>query len=199
MSQNEEISILPGIAPAQRGQAGLILWEGFKEKFRSIFGSGEKFVQVVETGIQPERIVTACVNGHLAGVAGLSYSGKSSVVPDRETVQCLYGSLKALYRYPMIVFALHNPHKDMDGLYLETIAVDPALRGHGIGSRLLEEVERIACENGLKSVTLDVVDTNPGAIRLYARCGYRNVKYQNLFFMKPLMGFSGVYEMRKDL
>jgi ribosomal protein S18 acetylase RimI-like enzyme len=53
------------------------------------------------------------------------------------------------------------------------LQVQPDLRGHGIGTALLELAERLAGERGVRSLGLGVGDDNAGARRLYERLGYR--------------------------
>ena len=56
--------------------------------------------------------------------------------------------------------------------YLQAIAVDPELRGAGIGSLLLEDAVERGTRNGSARLTLDVAAGNDGARRLYARKGF---------------------------
>ncbi len=56
--------------------------------------------------------------------------------------------------------------------YLQAIAVDPELRGAGIGSLLLDDVVERGTRNGSARLTLDVGARNKGARRLYARRGF---------------------------
>ncbi len=58
-----------------------------------------------------------------------------------------------------------------DDFYLQGIAVDPKLRGRGVGSMLLEDVEQRAQRSGSSSLSLDVARKNTGAQALYARRG----------------------------
>jgi ribosomal protein S18 acetylase RimI-like enzyme len=59
------------------------------------------------------------------------------------------------------------------------LAVLPAYRGRGIGSRLLLHVisvaERVAPSSRIAALRLTVAETNVGAQRLYARNGFRIV------------------------
>ncbi len=56
--------------------------------------------------------------------------------------------------------------------YLQAIAVDPELRGSGIGSLLLNDVIERGTRNGSARLTLDVAARNDRARRLYARSGF---------------------------
>ena len=56
--------------------------------------------------------------------------------------------------------------------YLQAIAVDPELRGAGIGSLLLQDAVERGTRNGSARLALDVAAKNSGARRLYARKGF---------------------------
>lgn len=55
---------------------------------------------------------------------------------------------------------------------VENLYVDPAYRGEGRGSALLEAAERRLFEAGFDRVTLEVLAANDGARRFYERHGY---------------------------
>jgi ribosomal protein S18 acetylase RimI-like enzyme len=58
-------------------------------------------------------------------------------------------------------------------LRLYSVAVDPALRGAGIGTALLLEAERWALSTGHDEIRLEVRVDNDAAIRRYLAIGYR--------------------------
>jgi len=67
-------------------------------------------------------------------------------------------------------FLVVNMHGAFVG-YLQTICIDEARRGAGLGTRLIRFAEeRIFCES--PNVFLCVSSFNPGARRLYERLGY---------------------------
>ena len=55
--------------------------------------------------------------------------------------------------------------------YLQGIAVDPELRGEGIGTLLMDDVEARARASGSARLSLDVSAKNKGARKLYGRRG----------------------------
>lgn len=57
--------------------------------------------------------------------------------------------------------------------YVNVLAVLPELRGHGLGSQLLELADGIGRALGLRGMSVIVSDTNEGARRLYEWHGYR--------------------------
>jgi len=67
------------------------------------------------------------------------------------------------------------------------LSVVKALRGRGIGTRLLQTVEEFAVRNGCGKVTLEVREANPLAERLYRRLGYGDPSgFATRFLDKPL-------------
>ncbi len=62
------------------------------------------------------------------------------------------------------------------------VAVLPSYRGQGIGERMLALVEQLARERGACKLTLEVLQGNVGAAKLYRRVGFAN--YQ----LDPAMG-----------
>ncbi len=56
-------------------------------------------------------------------------------------------------------------------LHLEDLIVSESMRGHGIGSALLDEVIKFAHQLGVKRVSWDVLDWNTPAIEFYEHKG----------------------------
>lgn len=59
-----------------------------------------------------------------------------------------------------------------DVLFIDTIAVDEAYRGRGIGRRLLDFAKELAREERLDGVELQVNARNAAAYAIYRRCGF---------------------------
>jgi len=56
-------------------------------------------------------------------------------------------------------------------LHLEDLIVSKRMRGHGLGSALLDQVILYAVEKGVKRVCWEVIDWNADAIEFYERKG----------------------------
>jgi len=59
--------------------------------------------------------------------------------------------------------------------HILTIDVSPAYRRQGIGSKLLQEIEKLFMGKGVRICHLEVREHNAAALRLYEKCGYRKV------------------------
>lgn len=76
-------------------------------------------------------------------------------------------------------------------LNIHDLIVDPAVRGTGIGHRLMEAAEAEARRKGCRKITLEVLERNHRAQRLYASLGYGAYRLgdapsQALFWQKSL-------------
>ncbi|MEZ5852061.1 MAG: GNAT family N-acetyltransferase [Hyphomicrobiaceae bacterium] len=73
--------------------------------------------------------------------------------------------------------AMFVPLQELENLapgtwYVNVLAVLPASRGSGLGSRLLAVAEEMAANLGKRGLSIIVADGNRGAVRLYERHGY---------------------------
>jgi len=57
----------------------------------------------------------------------------------------------------------------------DSVYVDRAARGHGVGGRLLEDLVTAARDNGFHAVFARIVDRNEGSIRLHTARGFELV------------------------
>ncbi len=62
-----------------------------------------------------------------------------------------------------------------DEAHVLNLAVDPRMRGRGLGAALLNEVVTEARSRGAEAVTLEVRRSNDAGRRLYERCGFAEV------------------------
>ena len=59
-----------------------------------------------------------------------------------------------------------------DDLYVAEIAIDPSLRGKGLGQQVLKDVVCYAKDRNLNRVILDADFRNEGAKKLYEKLGF---------------------------
>jgi len=76
--------------------------------------------------------------------------------------------------------AMFVPLQELENLapstwYVNILAVLPRHRGQGLGARLLAVADATGRRLGKHGMSVIVADGNPGARRLYERCGYRLV------------------------
>ena len=68
---------------------------------------------------------------------------------------------------------------------LANIAIRPELRGRGLGGRLLGEVLTTCREKGVRSLYLEVRESNHAAVALYEGFGFRDVGRRKDYYQHP--------------
>lgn len=68
---------------------------------------------------------------------------------------------------------------------LANVAVTPALRGRGLGSRLVASVLDVARGRGVRKIFLEVRASNARAVQLYDRFGFSDVGLRKNYYDDP--------------
>jgi len=86
-----------------------------------------------------------------------------------------------------------------DELYIDTVSVEPAWRGRGMGTALMAEAEQEAHRLGLNACSLSVDLTNHRARDLYERLGYRSTAIVAHTQYMRAIHYEGFHHMVKPL
>jgi ribosomal-protein-alanine N-acetyltransferase len=78
--------------------------------------------------------------------------------------------------------------------HILTIDISPIHRRRGIAQKLLQEIEKIFREKGVKACRLEVREGNIAALRLYRKFGYKKVAKLKNYYGNA----NGIY-LKKDL
>jgi ribosomal protein S18 acetylase RimI-like enzyme len=203
MPSESGITIRRGLPAYLRADAAGLFADAFGDKLRSALPARELMAAALERALRPDRMVVALRDGELLGMAGLSaaegrYHGGVIASGDAfAELRALLGLVGAVRAVIGLSMGQHRPERGEH--YVDGIAVAPATRGEGIGTRLLAEIRAIALEDGLRWVRLDVVDTNPRAQQLYERLGYRITNVQSFGYLRRFVGFGGMTSMELDV
>jgi ribosomal protein S18 acetylase RimI-like enzyme len=193
----EQIEIDFRLPERYRRQAAELCYEAFRQKFEPILDSPHCGVPILEAGLQPNLTIIAVQNNRLVGVVGLEYAGQHFFKIKMSAFVREYGWLRGALK--MILFVPFARHHHEGELTIGAIAVHAARRGQGIGTRLLEVIFDYAREKEFRSVSLEVVDTNPDAARLYERLGFTATKTRRYPYLRRIMGFSAATGMVKRI
>lgn len=74
----------------------------------------------------------------------------------------------------------------VDQAHINNLAVRPELRGHGLGTHLLELIVTEARHLGATSLMLEVRRSNLAAQRLYARAGFQQAGVRTNYYNQPV-------------
>lgn len=193
-----ELSYLVGFPPEERLNAVTLYDAAFGAKLGVAIPDAKRRLALFTDGITPERSIAAMQKGRVVGLAGF-YADDTSFTSGITTKLLrkhlgLFGMLRAA-----VILSLYERKPHAGELLMDGIAVDPAMRGQGIGTGLLRALFNYASEHGYQSVRLDVIDTNPGARRLYEREGFVAAQTNSYPLLKGLLGFSASTTMIKAI
>jgi ribosomal protein S18 acetylase RimI-like enzyme len=87
----------------------------------------------------------------------------------------LFGLARYTTRRVRLLLRMRGRHADPNTLLLPNVAVFPEFESRGIGTELVSHVLRHAVQDGYKSVSLVVWESNARARALYARLGFQEI------------------------
>ncbi|GHH42478.1 GNAT family N-acetyltransferase [Streptomyces candidus] len=191
------VTVRRGLPAGTERRAAELYWEAFGRKLGPALNPPDKAVPLLAAHLHTDRAVCALLDGRLVGLAGHQLDGRALTGGTAADVLRAYGRLRGLPR--LLLLALFERRPAPGQLVMDGIAVDPAVRGRGVGSLLLAETAAVAAEHGCREVRLDVIDTNPRARALYERCGFTPVRTVRTPYLRGLLGFGAVTTMRRPV
>ncbi len=191
------VTVRRGLPAGAERRVAELYWEAFGRKLRPALDPPEKAVPFIAAHLNADRAVCALLNGRLVGLAGYRLGGRGLTGGTAGAVLHAYGRLRGLHR--VLLLTLFERRPGAGQLLMDGIAVDPDLRGRGVGSLLIEEVAAVAAEQGFREIRLDVIDTNPRARALYERRGFTAVRTEETPYLRRLLGFGAVTTMRRPV
>ncbi|MEU1018450.1 GNAT family N-acetyltransferase [Streptomyces sp. NPDC005898] len=191
------VTVRRGIPEGAERRAAELYWDAFGRKLGPALNPPDKAVPFLAAHLNADRAVCAILDGQLVGLAGYQLGGRALTGGSAAAVLRTYGHLRGLRR--LVLLALFERHPAPGQLVMDGIAVDPDIRGRGVGSLLIEEVAAVAAEQGCRKIRLDVIDTNPRARALYERRGFTAVRTEHTPWLLGLMGFGAVTTMHRPV
>ncbi|WP_327309069.1 GNAT family N-acetyltransferase [Streptomyces sp. NBC_01298] len=189
------LTVRRGLPAGAERRAAELYWEAFGRKLGPALNPPDKAVPFIAAHLNADRAVCALLDGQLVGLAGYQLGGRALTGGSASAVLRAYGHLRGLPR--LLLLALFERHPAPGQLVMDGIAVDPGMRGRGVGSLLIEEVAAVAAEQHCREIRLDVIDTNPRARALYERRGFTAVRTEHMPYLRGLLGFGAVTTMRR--
>lgn len=191
-----ELTILHHLPPSLRDQAALLYWQAFGAKLGRVMGPEARALRLLSRIMRNDHAIIAMAGDRLVGLVGYK-------TPRGAFANGTFGDLWAVYGtgglWRAAVLRLLVRDVDNERFLLDGLCVDPALRGQGVGTALLDAVAIEAGARGYRAVRLDVVDTNPRARALYLREGFHVVKTTQMGVLRHVFGFASSTTMVRDL
>jgi ribosomal protein S18 acetylase RimI-like enzyme len=178
-----------------------VLVDCFPDKFSVIFGN--KLNCGVEVLLkyygQPNGLAGAFVaeeNSQIAGIIKL----KTTDIPQSNGSLWMLRGLGVLGAFhAFFALLILEQRVGENECYVETLAVEPAFRGKGVGKQLLMRGEEFAQEHHKTVYSLYVASDNTAARQLYRSLGFLEVKTRSSIFAKHFLGKRTFILMQKQL
>jgi ribosomal protein S18 acetylase RimI-like enzyme len=105
----------------------------------------------------------------------------------------------AALRAKIVANYLYRVELDADTMFLQSLVVSHVWEGRGVGQALVRFVCDEARRRGYVALTLNVVEGNDRARRLYEHLGFLEVRTSPSRLYRPLVGWGAVSYMEKRL
>ena len=176
-----------------------LYFNSLKEKLEPILGSDERAKKLLASSITADQCIAAIHEEKIIGILGVQTKDGGFINPSLKTMTSIYGLIGGIVRLAGLALLYHRTKTEE--VYVDGVAVDPAMRGKGIGTKLLEALESKAVEKQMKMITLDVIDINPKAKALYERLGFIAIKNEDIWPLNWIIRFpfKSVTFMKKEI
>ena len=182
------IIVTHGIAHQLRERTAQLYDIAFGEKLALAIPDAAGRTQILTKSMQLEFAIGALHGAHLVGIAGFSTAtGSLTSGLNYRGLLSELGWLRG--NRAALVLALYERKAKKGELLMDGIVVDPEYRGKGVGTQLFTCLMEFAKNKGYSTIRLDVIDTNPGARRLYERLGFNEERTEKFEFLRGVLGF----------
>ena len=154
-----------------RHEALELYLEVLGDKLVPVLGTMEKAKRLLARDLSPQRCMAAFRGERLAGVLCVQTPAGSFWNPSMESLIEEYGTMEALFRLLGLCFLHHET--EAEEWYIDGIAVAEWARGEGIGSGLIDRLEKLAVENGGRKDFIGSREYKPprgGVLREFGLC-----------------------------
>ena len=165
-----QIEYLEELPQALQADAAALFITALADKLTPVLGGGERAKRTLLAGMNRRRCLVAIDGGELVGILAVQTSRGGFIEPTFVQLREIYGWWGAVWR----IGGLSSLGYGLDERewHIEGLAVSELARGRGVGTRLLSWVEELAKASKVERLTLQVIDINPRAKKLYQRIGF---------------------------
>ena len=192
-----EVKIVEGLEEQYVDDALRVLYDAFATKFRIGFRDADDLRRLFRDSVDRTSCCSALVDGQFAGLLTFRTDGQEFYHLSTGALFTRFSPLRAI-RMLFNLLLLADGTK-ADEFVVDSLAVDPACRGMGVGTALLRKAEERARSMGKRTMSLGVIGDNAGAIRLYERLGYRCTYTWDGYLVRLATGSAEVHRMEKPL
>lgn len=180
--------IVDGFKENHKERAAELFWEAFRAKLQYVMKPENKALEFFNLVIDSSHAISASSDdGTLIGIAGFKTQKGSFMGGELKELCSVYGWFGGTWR-GLVLSLLERPLQSKT-LLMDGIFVSKAVRGQGVGTKLLAAIKEKAKSLDCSTVRLDVIDINPRARSLYERQGFVAGNTSNIGFLRHIFGF----------
>lgn len=178
-------------------QATQVFVDGFYQHLKMFSDNKTVLVKALQHSLVREQFFVALHNKQVVSITAYSTNRKRSIAFDKTVLQREFGKLKGWLCYTFLSKELQKPLRIANHqCYIESVATAPEARGKGAAFALQNYIfEQLKYEEFI----LEVVDTNPAAIKLYERLGYVVFDKRKQKLFRKQAGFNERFYMKKRI
>ena len=174
-----------------------LLHDALSAKFRLGFRDAGDLVRLFRDSADTASCLSATADGRLLGVLTFQTADRDFYRLRWHAPFTRFSPLRALRMLANL--ALLDEDAAPGEFIVASVAVDPAARGLGVGTRLMQAAGERAATLGAHTMSLGVLGDNEGAFRLYERLGYRTVRTERGFLVRLATGSAEVHRMERPV
>ena len=193
------MKIIKGLSKKYNSIVAELFLNALGDKFTPILGNKTQAKELLELSISPHNCFSAVCGSEMLGLLAFQINNTNFLSITLKRIFSVYGIMNGIIKAIGLSMLIHKSNSDE--IYLEAIAVNESARGKGVGTQLINALFLFAKENNFKSITLQVIDTNPKAKELYERLGFFIVKKSRIGPVGTVIRFpfKEVYLMKKEI
>lgn len=177
------LQIQQGLRPGQLQRAAQLYFDAFRRQVGPILGVDASAIAFLRQSINPQVVLTALRDGEIMGLAGMQYGGQKFIQLHLSHFIQRFGWLFGRIRFQQAT--LFEQPLPAGHLRIDSIAVDPAMRGQGVGTWLINSASDFASKHGFEAVQINIPNTAPALISLCERLGFACTATQSHPALRP--------------
>jgi ribosomal protein S18 acetylase RimI-like enzyme len=168
-----------------------LIYQSAPEMFSFMFGSEAiailtDFVQQSHNPFSHRYVRVAEAEDRIVGIATLLTADELNDKADYRTRLNTWQQLRLKFADYLILNRVVRHNYPANTFYIANLAVDPAYRGQGIGTQLLQRCIAAATTAEADSIYISVDVHNPRAQKLYESLGFQVIETKKLYLGKTI-------------
>jgi len=181
------IEIQKSLPPELINPAVELFLSALADKFVPILGSSFRATKLLESNIGIHSCFSALESHRVIGVLAIQTENQNFINPVFKEIKSHYGFWGAVVKSVALDCLQHSPKPGE--IHIEGIAVVDSARGQGVGTKLIDALMDFAKNENFKKITLEVIDTNQRALKLYERLGFTIKKRSKIWPVNKIIGW----------